>query len=456
VFNLPSNLRFNVRKQSFSSPNDVVIVAASRTPVGSFNGALKSLTAPQLGVTALKHALNTSKVPASEIEEVLLGNVIQAGVGQSPARQVALGAGLNESTDATTINKVCASGMKAVMFAAQSIQLGHKSVVAAGGMESMSNAPSVSSVVPPWESLKKFHRFLLQRTAPSYGHYQAKDSLINDGLWDVYNNVHMGNCGESAAKKHAISREDQDAHAIESYRRAERAWKSGAFDAEIAEVTVTSKKGNVVVREDEEYKNIKYDKVPTLKPTFQKENGTVTPANSSPLNDGASALILMSSAKAAELGVKPLAKIVCECLGVCCRSQVLTGNVAYADAAMAPIDFPIAPTIALPLALEKAGLKASDISLFEINEAFSLVVRVAEKVLQLDPAKINVNGLVSVLLQSIQRIHRDCKYSGAVSLGHAIGNSGSRIIVSLVHALRSGQYGAAGICNGVCLHYLTT
>ncbi|KAF8517834.1 thiolase [Gautieria morchelliformis] len=380
---------------SFSSPNDVVIVAASRTPVGSFNGALKSLTAPQLGVMALKHALNTSKVAASEIEEVLFGNVIQAGVGQSPARQVALGAGLKESTDATTINKVCASGMKAVMFAAQSIQLGHKSVVAAGGMESMSNAP-----------------FLLQRTPPPYGHYQAKDSLINDGLWDVYNNVHMGNCAESAAKKHAISREDQDAHAIESYRRAERAWKSGAFDAEIAEVTVTSKKGDVVVREDEEYKNIKYDKVPTLKPTFQKENGTVTPANSSPLNDGASALILMSSAKAAELGVKPLARIV-----------------SYADAAMAPIDFPIAPTIALPLALEKAGLKASDISLFEINEAFSMVVRVAEKVLQLDPTKINVNG-------------------GAVSLGHAIGNSGSRIIVSLVHALRQGQYGAAGICNG--------
>lgn len=234
----------------------------------------------------------------------------------------------------------------------------------------------------------------MQRTPPAYGHYQAKDSLINDGLWDVYNNVHMGNCGESAAKKHSISRESQDAHAIESYRRAERAWKSGAFDAEIAEVTVASKKGDVIVREDEEYKNIKYDKVSTLKPSFQKENGTVTPANSSPLNDGASAIILMSSAKAAELGVKPLAKIVCKCFSISCRNCVLTRGIAYADAAMAPIDFPIAPTLALPLALEKAGLKASDISLFEINEAFSLVVRVAEKVLQLDPTKINVNGFV--------------------------------------------------------------
>lgn len=379
---------------SFSSPNEVVIVAAARTPVGSFNGALKASTAIELGITAVKHALKTSKVPVESVEEIYFGNVIQAGVGQSPARQVALGAGLKDSTDATTINKVCASGMKAIMLASQSIQLGHKSVVVAGGMESMSNAP-----------------FLMPRTPPAYGHFQAKDALINDGLWDVYNDVHMGVCAESAAKKHNITREDQDAHAIESYRRAERAWKSGAFDAEIAEVTITSKKGTVVVREDEEFKNIKYDKVPTLKPSFQKD-GTITPANASPLNDGASAVILMSASKAAELGIKPLAKII-----------------SYADAAIAPIDFPIAPTLAVPLALEKAGLKASEISLFEVNEAFALIVPLCQKVLQLDYDKINVNG-------------------GAVALGHALGSSGSRILVTLIHALKSGQYGAAGICNG--------
>ncbi|KIJ56723.1 hypothetical protein M422DRAFT_22881 [Sphaerobolus stellatus SS14] len=379
---------------SFSSPNEVVIVAASRTPVGSFNGTLKTVSAPQLGITAVTHALKTSGVPAESVEEIFFGNVVQAGVGQSPARQVALGAGLKESTDATTINKVCASGMKAIMFASQSIQLGHKSVIVAGGMESMSNAP-----------------FLMPRSPPSYGHFQAKDAVIHDGLWDVYNNVHMGVCGESAAKKHGITREDQDAVAVESYRRAERAWKSGAFDAEIAEVTISTKKGDVIVREDEEYKNIKYDKVPTLKPSFQKD-GTITPANASPLNDGASAVILMSASKAQELGIKPLAKII-----------------SYADAAMAPIDFPIAPTIALPLALKKAGLKVEDISLFEVNEAFALVVPLVQKTMQVPSEKINVNG-------------------GAVALGHPVGSSGSRIIVSLIHALKPGQYGAAGICNG--------
>ncbi|KAH9843817.1 acetyl-CoA acetyltransferase [Rhodofomes roseus] len=376
------------------SSHEVVIVSASRTPVGSFNGNLKALTAPQLGVTALKHAIEKSKVNPELIEEIYYGNVVQAGVGQSPARQVALGAGLSPKSDATTVNKVCASGMKAVMLAAQTIQTGYKSVVAAGGMESMSNAP-----------------FLLPRQNPVFGKFETKDALQTDGLWDVYNDFAMGNCGEVAAEKHQISRESQDAHAIESFRRAERAWKAGAFDAEIAPVTIKGKKGDTIVAEDEQYKRVIYEKIPTLNPAFKK-GGSITPANSSPLNDGASALILMSAEKAKELGIQPLAKII-----------------SYADAGLDPIDFPIAPTVALPKALERANLKLEDISLFEINEAFSVVVRIAEKVLGIDPAKINVNG-------------------GAVALGHAIGNSGSRIIVSLVHALKSGEYGAAGVCNG--------
>ncbi|KAI0786387.1 thiolase [Abortiporus biennis] len=377
------------------SSHEAVIVAASRTPVGSINGALKTLTAPQLGITALKHAFETSKVDPAVVEEVYFGNVVQAGVGQSPARQVALGSGLKVSSDATTINKVCASGMKAIMLAAQSIETGYKSVVVAGGMESMSNAP-----------------FLLPRQNPVFGKFEAKDSLENDGLWCAYNQFAMGNCGEYAAEKHGIDRASQDEHCIESYKRADRAWKAGAFDAEIAPVTIKGKKGDTVVKEDEEYKRVIYEKIPTLNPSFKKQGGTITPANSSSLNDGASALILMSAEKAKELGVKPLAKVI-----------------SYADAGVEPIDFPSAPAVALPIAVQRAGLNLNDISLFEINEAFSVVVRVAEKVLKIDPAKINVNG-------------------GAVALGHAVGNSGSRIIVSLVHALKSGEYGAAAICNG--------
>ncbi|KAI5124718.1 hypothetical protein M0805_005356 [Coniferiporia weirii] len=384
----------HVRPMS-SSPREVVVVAASRTPVGSLNGALKSLTAPQLGIVALKHALQTSGVSPTEVEEVYFGNVVQAGVGQSPARQVALGAGLSQSSDATTINKVCASGLKSIMIAAQSISSGYKSVVAAGGMESMSNAP-----------------FLLPRQNPVFGKIEAKDSVEHDGLFDVYNNFAMGNCGEATAEKHNISRESQDSHAIESYKRAARAWASGAFDAEVVPVTIKGKKGDTVVKEDEEYKKVIFEKIPTLSPSFKKNGGSITAANSSNLNDGASALILMSAEKAKELGVKPIAKII-----------------SYADAGVAPIDFPIAPTVALPKALAAANLTVKDIALFEINEAFSVVVRVAEKVLGIEPEKINVNG-------------------GAVALGHAIGNSGSRIVVSLIHALKSGEYGAAGICNG--------
>ncbi|EGO01789.1 hypothetical protein SERLA73DRAFT_132316 [Serpula lacrymans var. lacrymans S7.3] len=376
------------------SSHEAVIVAASRTPVGSLNGALKTFTAPQLGVVALKHAFESSGVDPAIVEEIYLGNVVQAGVGQSPARQVALSAGMKSSSDATTINKVCASGMKSIMLAAQSIESGYKTVVAAGGMESMSNAP-----------------FLLPRQNPLFGKFETKDSVEIDGLWDVYNNFAMGNCGESAAEKYGISREAQDAHAIESYKRADRAWKQNVFDKEIAPVTVKGKKGDTVVKEDEEYKKVIFDKVPSLRSAF-KQGGTITAANSSNLNDGASALILMSAEKAKELGLKPLAKVV-----------------SYADAGVDPIDFPMAPTVALPEALRKANLTVDDISRFEINEAFSVVVRIAEKVLNIDPAKINIDG-------------------GAVALGHAIGNSGSRIVVSMVHALKPGQYGAAGICNG--------
>jgi len=374
--------------------HEAVIVAASRTPVGSLNGSLKSFTATQLGTAALKHALASKNIDPKTVEELYFGNVVQAGVGQSPARQVALNAGLSTSSDATTINKVCASGMKSIMLAAQSIQLGDRNVVAAGGMESMSNAP-----------------FLIPRQNPAFGKFTTIDSLENDGLWDVYNNQAMGNCGESAGEKLGISRASQDEHAIESYRRAERAWATDAFAAEIAPLTVKGKKGDTIVKEDEEYKRVIYEKVPSLKSAF-KQGGSITAANSSPLNDGASALVLMSAEKAKELGLTPLAKIV-----------------SYADAGVEPVDFPIAPTVALPKALEKANLTVNDIALFEINEAFSVVVRIAEKVMNIDPAKINVNG-------------------GAVALGHAIGSSGSRIVVSLVHALKSGEYGAAGVCNG--------
>ncbi|KAF8842279.1 peroxisomal 3-ketoacyl-CoA-thiolase, partial [Paxillus ammoniavirescens] len=391
----PSSARFIV--SSFSrtmSTHEAVIVAASRTPVGSLYGALKSLTAPQLGVVALKHAFAQSNLDPAIVEEIYFGNVVQAGVGQSPARQVALNAGMKTSSDATTINKVCASGLKSIMLAAQSIECGYKSVVAAGGMESMSNAP-----------------FLLPRTNPLFGKFEAKDSVENDGLWDVYNNFAMGNCGEVVAEKYNITRESMDTHAIESYKRADRAWREGVFNNEIAPVTIKGKKGDIIVREDEEYKKVIFDKIPSLKSSF-KAGGSITAANSSNLNDGASALILMSAEKAKELGVKPLAKVV-----------------SYADAGVDPIDFPMAPTVALPQALKKANLTVDDIARFEINEAFSVVVRLAEKLLQIDPAKINVDG-------------------GAVALGHAIGNSGSRIVVSLVHGLKTGEYGAAGICNG--------
>ncbi|KAJ8661066.1 hypothetical protein O0I10_003289 [Lichtheimia ornata] len=386
---------FVARNYATKSPNDVVIASAVRTPVGCFNGSLKSLSAPNLGAIAARGAIERAGLKPEQIEEAYIGNVLQGNLGQAPARQVVLEAGCPESTEATTINKVCSSGMKAVMMAAQSIKLGDRDVMLAGGMESMSNAPYYSK------------RNLL------FGHQQLSDAIIKDGLWDVYNQIHMVTIilTQNTAKVQNISREEQDAHALESYRRAAKAWENGVFDNEIVPVSIKSKKGEVIVKEDEEYKNVKYEKIPTLRPVFQKD-GTVTAANASTINDGASALVLMSRQKAEELGVKPLARIL-----------------AYADAATAPIDFTIAPSMALPIALKKAGVDIKDISLFELNEAFSVVAKANEKILGLDPAKVNVAG-------------------GAVALGHPIGSSGSRIIVTLTHLLKSGELGAAGVCNG--------
>ncbi|CAG8459953.1 16430_t:CDS:10 [Acaulospora morrowiae] len=383
-----------------SGRKNVVIASAVRTPIGRFNGSLKKLTAPELGVVATKGAIEKAGLKPEHIEEIYFGNVLQANIGQSPARQVALGSGCPTSTEATTINKVCASGMKAVILAAQNLALGDRSIMVAGGMESMSNTPFYSS-----------------RNAV-YGHQQLIDGIIKDGLWDVYDQIHffiqhgtVGNCAENTAKKYGISREAQDEHAIESYKRAANSWKNGIFKAEVIPVVIKDRKGEIIVDEDEDYKAVKFDKIPQLKPAFQAD-GTVTAANSSNINDGASALVLTTSEKAEELGIKPLARIV-----------------SYGDVAVDPIDFTIAPSHALPLALKKAGLQISDISLFEFNEAFSVVARANEQILGLDPKKVNIAG-------------------GAVALGHPIGSSGARILVTLTHLLKSGQLGAATICNG--------
>ncbi|KAI8915325.1 Thiolase, N-terminal domain-containing protein [Powellomyces hirtus] len=373
--------------------NEVVIVAAARTPVGSFQKSLAKLSAPQLGAAAIKGALEQAGMKPSEVQEVYMGNVLSAGVGQAPARQAALLAGLGESTEATTINKVCASGLKAVILAHQSLTLGHRDVMVAGGMESMSNAP-----------------FYFPRGA-AFGHQTASDAIIKDGLWDVYNQIHMGTCAEETAVEYGISREEQDAHAIESYKRAAAAWAKGMFKNEVVPVTVKGRRGDTIVAEDEEYKNIKFDKVPTLKSAFLK-GGSVTAANASTLNDGASALVLTTRAKAAALGLRPLARIL-----------------SFGDAATSPKKFTIAPSLAIPIALERAGLSLADISLFEINEAFSVVVRANEKIMSLDASKVNIAG-------------------GGVALGHAIGSSGARILVSLIHLLPPGQLGVAGVCNG--------
>lgn len=374
----------------------IYIVSASRTPIGAFLGSLSSVPATELGIQVVKHVMNRISLDPKHVDEVFFGQVVQAGAGQSPARQVALGAGIPESTDATTINKVCASGMKTIMLAAQTMQLGSNDCMVAGGMESMSNAPR-----------------LYPRQPVGYGHVESQDSLVVDGLFDVYNKFPMGNCAEHTAKKHGITREMQDDHAIESYKRVERAYAEGKFEAELAPVTVKGRKGDTIVKEDEEPKKVMYDKIRGLRPAFVRDSsGTVTAANSSKLNDGASAVVLMTEAKMKELGVKPLAKIL-----------------SFADAAAAPIDFPTAPTLAIPKALEAAGVKQEDVALFELNEAFSVVVRAAEKIMNVAPEKINAQG-------------------GAVALGHPIGSSGCRIVVTLAHQLQPGQIGVAGVCNG--------
>ncbi|KAJ1998482.1 Acetyl-CoA acetyltransferase A, mitochondrial [Coemansia thaxteri] len=372
---------------------DVVIASAVRTPVGSFRGSLAKVTAPELGAVAIRGAIDKAGIDSAHVKEVYMGNVLQAGEGQAPATQALIKAGLSESTAATTINKVCASGMKAVMLAAQNIQLGMQTAMVAGGMESMSNVP-----------------FYAPR-GKEYGHGELSDGIIRDGLWDVYNNFHMGNCAENTARKHGITREMQDAHAAASYRRAAAAWSSGLFANEVVPVVVKTRKGDQAVAVDEEFTNVNFDKMATLRPVFDK-SGSVTAANSSTLNDGASALLLMGAERAADLGVAPLARIV-----------------SYADAATLPIDFPIAPALAVPIALERAGLAIKDIALWELNEAFSVVARVNEKILGLDPERVNVAG-------------------GAVALGHPIGSSGSRILVTLTHLLKPGQFGCASICNG--------
>lgn len=378
---------------------EVFIVSAVRTPMGSFLGSLSTVPATQLGITAVKGALDKINLDPALVQEIYMGNVLQAGEGQAPARQVALGAGLSIHTPATTINKVCASGMKAVTMAAQAIKAGDVDIIAAGGMENMSMVP----------------HYLDARNAVKLGDVKLQDGVLKDGLTDVYNKQHMGVCAELCAQENNISREEQDAFAIQSYKRSAAAWEAGKFSEEVVPVSVPQRKGDpVVFSEDEEYKAVKFDKIPTLPTVFQKENGTVTAANASTLNDGASALILMSKEKMEELGLKPLAKII-----------------SYADAAVEPDRFTMAPSKALPVALEKANLTKDDIDFFELNEAFSVVGLANSKVLGLDATKVNVNG-------------------GAVSIGHPLGSSGSRIIVTLINVLKqnSGKYGAAAICNG--------
>lgn len=378
---------------------EVYIVSAVRTPMGSFNGKLSGIAAPKLGSIAIKGAIERIGLDKNEVQEVFMGNVIQANLGQAPARQAAIFAGLNETTPCTTINKVCASGMKAIMLGAQSIMLGDNDTVIAGGMENMSQAPYYLDQA---------------RTGYKYGNGSIIDGLTKDGLIDVYNNYPMGNAAELCAKECNISREEQDEFAIESYKRSAKAWNEGKFKNEIVAVEIPQRKGDpIIMDEDEEYKNVFFDKIPNLRPVFDKE-GTVTAANASTINDGASALVLMSKEKMESLGLKPLAKIV-----------------SYADAAQAPEWFTTSPAKALPRAIEKANLKIEDMDAIELNEAFSVVGIANTQQMNLDPAKVNING-------------------GAVSLGHPLGNSGSRIIVTLIHVLKqnNGKFGGAGICNG--------
>ena len=377
---------------------EVYIIAAVRTPIGAFMGGLSTVSATELGAIAIKGAIDKSNLPVNLIDEVFMGNVLQAGLGQAPARQAALGAGLGQNVPCTTINKVCASGMKAIMLGAQTILAGDNHIVVAGGMENMSQTP----------------HYLDARNGTKFGNIITQDGISKDGLLDVYSKIPMGNCAEICAKEHKISREDQDNFAITSYKRASAAWAAGKFNDEIISVSVPQRKGDpIVIKEDEEYKNVFLDKIPGLRPAFDKD-GTITAANASTINDGASALILASKEAVDKYELKPLAKIV-----------------SYADAAQAPEWFTTAPSLAIPKALEKVNLKISDVDFWELNQAFSVVGIANTKILGLDPSKVDVNG-------------------GAVALGHPLGNSGSRIVVTLINVLKqnAGKLGGAGICNG--------
>ncbi len=380
------------------SPQDIVIISFARTPIGSFNGSLSRIPAPKLGAVAIKGALDKINLDPNLVDEVYMGNVLQGGVGQAPTRQAAIFAGIPDTVPATTVNKVCASGMKAISMAAQAIKAGDAEIIVAGGMENMSMTP----------------HYLAGRNGQKLGDIKLKDGLVLDGLTDVYSQQHMGVFADLCASEYNITREDQDAYAVKSYNRSAEAWKAGKFKDEIVPVEIPQRRGEpIIFDEDEKYKNVRFEKIPALRPVFTKE-GSVTAANASTINDGGAALILTTRKKAEELGIKPLAKIV-----------------SYADAAQDPKWFTTSPAKAVPKALDKAGLSITDVDYFELNEAFSVVSLVNEKLMNLPSDKCNVNG-------------------GAVSLGHPLGVSGARIIMALISILKqnNAKIGAAGICNG--------
>lgn len=377
---------------------EVYIVSMARTPIGSMSGVLASLSAVQLGAQAIKKAIERAGITGNEVEEVIMGNVIQANNGQAPARQAAIAAGIHLGATVTTVNKVCASGMKAIIYGAQSIFLGDKDVVVCGGMESMTNAPYMVGS---------------GRNGYRYGNAELTDAIVRDALQDPYSKEMMGSSGDRCARKFNFSREAQDAFALESYKRTTEAYKNGWFADELFDVEIPGRGASSFVGEDEEYKKLRADKVATLKPAFGKD-GTVTAVNASKINDGAAAVVLMSGEKIKELGLTPIAKII-----------------GYGDAEQAPDDFTTSPSLAMPKAAKKAGLEMKDIEYFEINEAFSNVTMANTQLLGLDPAKVNVFG-------------------GAVALGHPVGASGARIICTLISVLKhkGGKLGCAGICNG--------
>ncbi|WEW62040.1 Acetyl-CoA acetyltransferase erg10A, mitochondrial [Emydomyces testavorans] len=402
----PTQRLVQVQRQFSSSAarrkeiQDAYILSAARTPTAKFNGSFVTVPAPQLGAVAIKSALEKSKIPIEKVTDVYMGCVLQGSVGQAPARQASIFAGLSPSVEALTVNKVCASGMKAVVLAAQNIQLGLAEAQVAGGMENMSRVP---------------YYYPRASQQPAFGNVTMEDGLIKDGLWDVYNQFHMGVCAENTAKKHNISRKEQDDYAIRSYQRAQAAWKENKFADEIAPVTVKNRKGDVVVSRDEGFEDLRVEKMTTLKPAFVRDGtGTVTAGNASTFNDGASALVITNAALAREYGS---------------GSRVLARIISSADAAIDPIDFPVAPAKAVPIALERAGLSKDQISIWEFNEAFAAVIKANEKILGLEKANVNPLG-------------------GAISLGHALGSSGSRILTTLLHQLKPGEYGCAAICNG--------